>query len=252
MNLTEFYSYNYIDDVMIRFTYHSTGIEGNTLTLGETTSILMYGTLPASQKTRSLREIYEVRNHRDAFEYMLDSAEHDLPINIALIKKLHYLLTKDTVYDAGEFKENSNYIKGADFETADPSQVPILMQQWCDNLNYQLQHANSFDDKLRIILAMHVQFEQYHPFSDGNGRTARIFINYLLMKMRQPLLIIARQDRSKYISYLQNNDIDSLFDYAKQKLTQEQKRLHAFQVESQKQRKFENKSALINKITDKI
>lgn len=72
------------------------------------------------------------------------------------------------------------------------------------------------------------------------------------MKMRQPLLIIARQDRSKYISYLQNNDIDSLFDYAKQKLTQEQKRLHAFQVESQKQREFENKSALINKITDKI
>lgn len=242
MNLTEFYSHDYIDDVMIRFTYHSTGIEGNTLTLGETTSILLYKTLPASQKTRSLREIYEVSNHRETFAYMLDSAEHDLPVNIALIKKLQYLLTKDTVYNAGEFKETSNYIKGADFETADPSQVPMLMQQWCDNLNYQLQHANSFDDKLRIILAMHIQFEQYHPFSDGNGRTGRILINYLLIKMKQPLLIIARQDRSKYISYLQNNDIDGLFNYAKQKLTQEQKRLHTFQVESKKQSDFENRS----------
>lgn len=242
MDLIKFYSHYYIDDVMIRFTYHSTGIEGNTLTLGETTSILLYGTLPASSKARSLYEIYEVYNHRSAFAYMLDSAEHDLSVNIALIKKLHYLLTKDTVYNAGEFKETSNYIKGADFETADPSQVPTLMQQWCDNLNYQLQHANTFDDKLRIILAMHIQFEQYHSFSDGNGRTGRILINYLLMRMRQPLLIIARQNRSEYISYLQNNDIDGLFNYAKQKLAQEQKRLHTFQVESKKQSDFENKS----------
>ena len=57
----------------------------------------------------------------------------------------------------------------------------MKVQEWCDNLNWRLAHAKNFDDRLEALLDSHIRFEQIHPFSDGNGRTGRMLINYGLI-----------------------------------------------------------------------
>lgn len=234
----KFYPKSYLDDVLVRFTYHSTGIEGNTLNLGETSSILLNQTITSNQK-HSLREIYEVDNHREAIDYLLTQANAQVPVSISFMQQLHQKLTQNTVYNAGSFKDSSNYIKGADFQTAAPDQVPTLMQQWCDNLNYQLSHVDNSEQWLRSLLQAHIQFEQYHPFSDGNGRTGRLLMNFELAKQKRPWLVIERNERDEYLSYLQNNDLDGFAQYATKKLNAENQRLVSFQKQYQKQLNFQ-------------
>lgn len=73
-------------------------------------------------------------------------------------------------------------IIGAEFQTASPGETPYLMTQLIDNLAYRLEVADSDDDKLLAILDTHIQFERIHPFSDGNGRTGRMVLNYSLLQ----------------------------------------------------------------------
>ena len=232
------YSQKYLEDVLVRFAYHSTGIEGNSMTLGETRSVLLDEVIKTAAQ-RSLREIYEVDNHKAAFHRLLIEADKQTPINESLILDFHKDLTQNVVYNAGHFKESTNYIGGADFQTASPEQVPFLIRQWCDNLNYQLENSKNEREYLQALLSSHVQFEQYHPFSDGNGRTGRLLINFELAKKNMPFLVIAREDRPEYVNFLADNDIDKFVDYAENKLKEEKKRRDSFNLEAQKQAEFE-------------
>lgn len=238
MNLN--YSQKYLEDVLVRFAYHSTGIEGNSMTLGETRSILLDGVIKTTAQ-RSLREIYEVDNHKASFHRLLIEADKQTPMNESLILDFHKDLTQNVVYNAGHFKESTNYIGGADFQTASPEQVPFLIRQWCDNLNYQLENSKNEREYLQSLLSSHIQFEQYHPFSDGNGRTGRLLINFELAKKNMPLLVITREDRPEYVNFLTNNDVDGFVNYAKIKLDEESKRRDAFNMEAKKQAEFEVK-----------
>ena len=78
------YSQKYLEDVLVRFAYHSTGIEGNSMTLGETRSVLLDGVIKTAAQ-RSLREIYEVDNHKASFHRLLIEADKQTPINESLI-----------------------------------------------------------------------------------------------------------------------------------------------------------------------
>lgn len=158
---------------------------------------------------------------------------------LRLILDFHKDLTQNVVYNAGHFKESTNYIGGADFQTASPEQVPFLIRQWCDNLNYQLENSKNEREYLRALLSSHVQFDQYHPFSDGNGRTGRLLINFELAKKNMSFLVIAREDRPEYVNFLADNDIEKFVDYAENKLKEEKKRRDSFNLEAQKQAEFE-------------
>ena len=125
----------YLDDVLVRLAPHSSAIEGNTITLAETVSIILYGTILGAPSTR---EFYETDNHRPAFEYLLDCLEEEQPLSIFLINNLHRLLMDRLVHDTGQCKKHENAILGSDLITAKPAQTLMLMQQWIENLNYQL------------------------------------------------------------------------------------------------------------------
>jgi len=232
------YSKGYIEDVLIRFAYHSTGIEGNTLSLDDTRMILQYGSLP-SEQGHSLREVYEVENHRQAFDYIFQEAKDKQPFSPLLIRNIHRLLTDHILVDSGQYKTVPNYILGTDFQTTEPFEVPVKMQEWCDSLNQAFRQANTFDEKLTALMDSHIVFERIHPFSDGNGRTGRMLINYGLVLEQAPLLVIERNDRNQYIQFENNRDVQGLVGYAKEKLSSEQERMENFYKTAEKQEQFE-------------
>ncbi|WP_430534393.1 Fic family protein [Listeria rocourtiae] len=231
-------SNEYLQDVLVRLAHHSSAIEGNTISLADTVSIIIHNKVTGSGY--DLREIYEIKNHEQTFEYMLEQLEESAPISISLIKAIHANLTDKLQYDRGEFKTGENAILGADFQTTSPAETPILMQQWVDNLNYRLAQDSS-DEKLRAIVESHLAFERIHPFSDGNGRTVRMLMNYALLENDFPPLTIRAEERAEYMSYLANQDTDAFLAFVQQKLEEESARAKRFQ-NSEDQRITKNRN----------
>ena len=225
---------NYLDDMLVRLAHHSAGIEGTTTSLPATASLILNRTLPISSGA-TVREFYEIEKHKQAFSNMLDHLESNDTLSVSIIKEVHADLTDRLQYDKGQFKKNENLIIGAEFQTASPSETPFLVQQLVDNLEYRLENAATDEEKLERILDAHIQFERIHPFSDGNGRTGRVIMNYSLLQEGFPPLIIEKETKATYIELLAKQDLDGFMSFAKEILAKEQKRMKAFQNMDQEQ-----------------
>lgn len=218
------YSRDYFDDILVRMAYHSSSIEGNTISLPETVSIILENKMPSSGK--SIREFYEIENHRAAFNFIFENLEKELSLDF--IKAIHKTLTDRLQYDSGEFKSSQNAIVGANFATARPEQVVLLLTQWLDNLKYRLLASKTEKEKLNVLAESHIEFERIHPFSDGNGRTGRLLLMYLSVKELEAPAIIYKDDRASYMEYLANQDYESLSDLLEESLSYEKDRQAMF------------------------
>jgi len=219
------FSNDYIDDLLVRLAHHSSAIENNTITLQETVSILLYNTIP---NKASLREVYEIDNHRFAFEYILDSIKNKETLTFEVLFKTHSILLERLHHERGKFKTNSNAIVGADFTTASVQETPILMKQWLDNINYRLENSSTKEEIVEAVCESHIQFEKIHPFQDGNGRTGRLIMSYLLMLNDIAPLVIEKEDKGDYILYLANEDVEGFTSYALKKISDEEVRMTSF------------------------
>ena len=220
------YKQDYLDDILIRIAYHSSGIEGNTISLPETVSIILESTLPGKHK--SIREFYEIENHKQAFSLLLDSLANNAPLTVGLVQDFHALLTDRLQHDRGQFKTVQNAIIGAEFKTASPEETPFLMAQWADNTAYRLDMAKSELEKVEILADMHIQFDRIHTFSDGNGRTGRLILMYLAMKYLGAPVIISKDDRAEYMELLAAQNIQGLANLLQQSLDDEKDRMSLF------------------------
>lgn len=218
-------NYEYFLDLSVRMTHHSNAIEGNTLTLNETATIILDSTIPGS---KSVREVFEVLNHKRAIDYMISELENDKKLDIYVIKNINKEILDRLNDNAGNFKRNGNAIIGANFETSTPSQAPILTKNWIENLNYRLELCKNDDEKLLEILNSHIEFERIHPFSDGNGRTGRLIMMYLCFQEKIAPFVIEKEDRALYMSYLREQNVDIIFEKVKELQKFEQKRIDKF------------------------
>lgn len=139
---------DYLDDILVRMAHNNSAIEGNTISLTETVYIILEGTLSGEYK--SIREFYEIENHKESFDYLMKELEKDSNLSVSLIKKFHLRLMDRLQHDCGQFKTTQNAIVGADFRTASPEKTPELMQQWVDNTTYRLE---SFDTERKLLEA---------------------------------------------------------------------------------------------------
>ena len=218
-------NYEYFLDLSVRMTHHSNAIEGNTLTLNETATIILDSTIPGS---KSVREVFEVLNHKRAIDYMISELENDKKLDIYVIKSINKEILDRLNDNAGNFKRNSNAIIGENFETSTPSQAPIFTKNWIENLNYRLELCKNDDEKLLEILNSHIEFERIHPFSDGNGRTGRLIMMYLCFQEKISPFVIEKEDRALYMSYLREQNVDIIFEKVKELQKFEQKRIEKF------------------------
>ena len=178
------------------FTHDSTAIEGNTLTLSETSFLLFEGIAP---KIKSLREINEVINHKKAFDYILN---YKGDINKEFILYLHSLvvantLREDLVSQVGKYRKVQVFVGRAIPPKASdvPKKMASLLRWY--SINKKKLHP--------LVLAsyFHTEFEKIHPFVDGNGRVGRLLMNFILHKNHYPMINIPKEKRFKYYEVLQ-------------------------------------------------
>lgn len=214
-----------MDDLIVRFSHHSSALENNTISLPETVSILLHDTIP---NRMSLREVYEIDNHRYTMEYLFSEDVLKEEFSLDILLETHSILMDKLHHERGSFKKEGNYIKGADFETARPEETYMLMKQWVDNVNYRMEMASSKEAIFEIVCESHITFERIHPFADGNGRIGRLILNHLLVRNNLASLVIEKEEKERYFFILATQDVDGFVDFAKKKIKKEEKRMKAF------------------------
>jgi len=183
------------------FTYNSTAIEGNTLTLQETAQLLFEGITPR----KSMREINEVLNHKKAFDFILN---YNGDVTKEFICDLHKIVVKDTLKEElktqiGCFRNLQVYIRGTDWLPPKPEDVPKEIKSllfWYSK-NKEKLHP------LIVSAYFHAGFETVHPFVDGNGRTGRLLMNFILHKNNFPMINIPNSIKHKYYEALESAQI---------------------------------------------
>lgn len=194
----------------VLWTHHSTSIEGNTLTLGETANILELG-LTISGK--SLKEHEEVYGHSKAVELILGLLEKE-KIDSEDIFNLHRCVMQKSAIDVmrpiGNWKQDYNGTTGIRgdkpvyMEFSSPADTPKLMRRWLKEFNRKLNSASSKVRAINVYTWAHMSFVRIHPFFDGNGRIARLIANLPLLKCGHPPLLISPGKRIEYVNAIWN------------------------------------------------
>jgi Fic family protein len=184
----------------LEWIYNSNAIEGSTLTLQETRLILETGLTIGG---KNLREHFEVINHREAITYVEDLVSQVAEITPFHVRQIHKLvLTQIDDENAGQYRKTPVRIAGANYIPPDAWEIPRLMTEWGDWL------TKGQVDQHPIVLAAlaHHRLAAIHPFVDGNGRTARLVMNLVLMKHGYPPTVIERVHRQQYYRVLAQAD----------------------------------------------
>lgn len=191
----------------IAYAHHSTAIEGNTLTLIETKVILED---KISIGGKSLREIYEVVNHEKAFSYVKRCIAEKKELNEDITKDIHALLMENIIV-GGIYRNVEVRISGASFLPPLPEEMYQQMKTFFVDMKLK-QNVNA----LELAAWTHAEFVRIHPFVDGNGRTARMLMNYQLMYHGYLPIYISKENRIAYYNaleaYATNEDIQPFLE----------------------------------------
>jgi len=183
-------------DLSLEWTYNSNSIEGNSLTLAETKIVLEEGMTIGG---KSLREHFEAINHSSAISYLEEIISDDYQLRSIDILNIHSLILKNIDDQfGGRIRNGMVRIVGANFTPPSPDKLSDLLDDLIEYVNTNEMHLPI--PVLSVIL--HHQLIWIHPFFDGNGRTARLVMNLLLMKYGYPPAIILKNDRKKYYNAL--------------------------------------------------
>ena len=220
------YTSDYLSDLMVRMAHHSTAIEGNTLTQGETKSVLVDGYVP---RAMDMRELNEVLNYKASMTFLVEQSTSGTPLSLSLIREVHAILCKDAIESVpGQFKQRPNMIIGAAFTPTPPYLVPSALTDWVSNLAAQMDDAVSDSDKLLAICRQHIAFEHIHPFPDGNGRVGRALMVYSCFLDEITPIVIPVDRRKEYINYLNTEDLQGFAAFAEELQEDERKRIEMF------------------------
>lgn len=184
------------DQLVIDWTYNSNAIEGNTLTLKETQLVLEDG-LTVGRK--SFKEHLEAINHRDAIKYVEELATEGTRITERQLKEIHGLVLREIdPHYGGRYRDIQVRITGSNHVPVDPIHLVGKMRSFAKKW---LQDTDAHPVEQAAMA--HYELVTIHPFVDGNGRTARLLMNLLLMRRGHVPAIILKNDRRKYYDALE-------------------------------------------------
>jgi len=187
--------------MMIEYTYNSNAIEGNTLTLRETQLVIEEGITVGG---KSIAETLEAKNHPEAIEFVEKLVEAKSELTEDVVLQVHKLIMANVAEDAGQYRTTGVRITGASFMPPPSSQVRPRMNE----LLKWLKENPDERTPIEVAAVFHHRFVQIHPFSEGNGRAARLLMNAILMKNGYPFIaIVSNLDRPKYLRTLMEADL---------------------------------------------
>ncbi len=193
------------DQFYLSLTYNSNSIEGSTLTEGDTAAILFQN---VALPNKSLVEHLEAKNHQAALQYLFEHLAAKMPVNEALILKLHSILMNAIREDAGLYRNHGVRIMGTHVPTANYQKVPELMKELFKDVKPK-------SDSVAHIASVHSRFEKIHPFGDGNGRIGRLLMHAMALSGSLAPVVILQEKRQLYTAYLntaQMKDDQSLLE----------------------------------------
>jgi Fic family protein len=197
----------------IKNIHHSNAIEGNRLEYRETRMVVEEGLTITGKPLKDTLEAKNLSHALDYFEIL--ATQKDKPIRMHDIRQIHAAILKgiDDV-NGGVFRKSEVEITGSEFKPPTYIQVPNLMEQFCDWLEQVTsQTSQTFQTNINPLIlacATHTWFVYIHPFTDGNGRTARILMNLVLMRKDYPISVITQNDKSRYYDALETSHCSDL------------------------------------------
>ena len=211
----------------LEWNYNSNHIEGNTLTYHETELLLIHGRTAGGHP---MRHYEEMKAHDVAINHVQHLAKEERILGEGDVRDLNRILLKEPFWHVAEtpdgqptrkrivpgvYKTQPNHVRTATGELhrfAEPEETPALMESWTSDFRRDL-HRSAYP--LPLFLAQsHWSFLRIHPFGDGNGRTARLLANYVLLRQGLPPVVIKSAERDRYIGALQNADVGRIVPLA--------------------------------------
>lgn len=202
----------------LEWNYNSNAIEGNKLSYGETTALLMHG---ITAKGKPLKDHLDIRGHNKALEYLDTIIKDDRDFTEADVRGLHEVILGES-YDSpaqtaeglptskhiqiGKYKSMPNHVQtitGAIHYYATPEETPAKMT---DLMNWYEATKEAGIHPVITAALFHHRFVAIHPFDDGNGRMARILMNLILMKNGYPPVVIKTDNKESYYALLSQAD----------------------------------------------
>jgi cell filamentation protein, protein adenylyltransferase len=180
----------------IELTYSSNAIEGNTLSAAETMLVVEQGITIGG---KPLKDHLEAIDHYDALRYVRTLAQQSTPLTELDVRNLHRLvMLRSEPEIAGRYADQGRFVvtDSGRHSFPTPAEVPALMGDFA-------QWLNGAPANPETAFAAHRQLVEIHPFNDGNGRTARLLMNLVLLRGGYPPIAVRPQDRPVYISALQ-------------------------------------------------
>ncbi len=195
----------------IKDIYHSNAIEGNLLEVGETRQVVELG---LTLTGKPLKDQAEARNLSQALDFLEDlSGSSNQPIREYDIRQLHSLVLSGISGEAGAYRTVSVEISGSGYKPPGPEDVPAQMNEfssWLKDASIPDNATFASVTGLLVAAAAHTWLVTIHPFIDGNGRTARLLMNSVLMRYGFPVAIISKEDRLRYYDALEESQASDL------------------------------------------
>lgn len=204
----------------LEWNYNSNHIEGNTLTYGETELLLIHGQTMGSHQ---LREYEEMKAHDVAITRLRELAQEKRPITEIEIRTWNEIILKEPFWKSvltpegdptrkqivpGQYKSTPNSVRTATgelFEFAAPLDVPARMADLVAKLNHAI--SSPIIELPAQLAKTHHEFSIIHPFDDGNGRVARLILNYILLRRDLVPIVIPTEEKKAYLSALRQADV---------------------------------------------
>ena len=206
----------------VDFNYNSNHIEGNTLTYGQTEILLFFGKVIGEA---DVRDVNEMTASNVGLRMMTEEAAmKEMPLTQNFIRTLHKTILREDytvfrnlpagihtsyVIHAGQYKTRPNSVitrYGDRFEYASPEETPGLMADLVDWYNAAEQEGKLSPVELAALF--HYRFIRIHPFEDGNGRIARLMVNYILTRHDYPMIVVRSRRKSNYLEALHQTDLE--------------------------------------------
>lgn len=206
----------------VDYNFNSNHMEGNTLTYGQTELLLLFGKVSGEG---DLKDFNDMKASQVSLKMMEEQATmKSMPLTQSFIRQLHKTLLREdyTVYrnlpggqqtsyviHAGRYKTRPNSVitrYGDRFEYASPEETPALMTDLVDW--YNDEEAKGKLSPVELATLFHYRYIRIHPFEDGNGRIARLMVNYILSRHDWPMVVVRNRDKSKYLDALHQTDIN--------------------------------------------
>ena len=202
----------------IESNYHSNAVEGNSLTLGETRSLILHG---LTARGKPMRDHLDIQGHDDAVKAIERAVKEEQQLTEVFIRNLHRVLLKEPYQNEaigpdgrrttrlitpGEYKTTPNNVRTSTGETyhfTPPEQVKPAMS---DLIDWYRNREAAGEHPVITAAAVHYRFVRIHPFDDGNGRMARLLMNLLLIRHGYTVAIVQSGQRARYLQELERAD----------------------------------------------